>query len=91
MQVKEKSKTDKTVMSGFRGQLMMLQAEQHSSATICGARLFCWVSHVGVKNREGARCRVPNTVRWSNFDRLDPKMGVFLQSTEAIPCGHVFK
>jgi hypothetical protein len=29
------------------------------------------------------------TVRWSNFDRLDPKMGVFLQSTQATPCGHV--
>jgi hypothetical protein len=32
-----------------------------------------------------------HTVRWSNFDRLDPKMGVFLQSTEATPCGHVLK
>ncbi len=30
------------------------------------------------------------TVRWSNFDHLDPKMGVFLQSTVATPCGHVF-
>ncbi len=30
-----------------------------------------------------------STVRWSNFDRLDPKMGVFLQSTEATPCGHL--
>jgi hypothetical protein len=29
-----------------------------------------------------------NTVRWSNFDRRDQKMGVFLQSTEATPCGH---
>jgi hypothetical protein len=28
---------------------------------------------------------VLSTVRWSNFDRLDPKMGVFLQSTEATP------
>ncbi len=26
---------------------------------------------------------------WSNFDRLDPKTGVFLQSTEATPCGHL--
>ncbi len=32
-----------------------------------------------------------NTVRWSNFDRLDSKMEVFLQSTEAIPCGHVLE
>jgi hypothetical protein len=32
-----------------------------------------------------------NTVRWSNFDRLDPKMGVFLQSTEATPCGHLLR
>jgi hypothetical protein len=31
------------------------------------------------------------TVRWSNFDRWDPKMGVFLQSTEATPCGHFLK
>ncbi len=31
------------------------------------------------------------TVGWSNFDRLDPKMGVFLQSTKATPCGHVLK
>ncbi len=32
-----------------------------------------------------------DTVRWSNFDPLDPKMGVFLQSTQATPCGHVLK
>jgi hypothetical protein len=32
-----------------------------------------------------------NTVRLSNFDRRDPKTGVFLQSTEAIPCGHLIK
>ncbi len=32
-----------------------------------------------------------NTVKWSNFDRWDPKMGVFLQSTEATPCGHLQK
>jgi hypothetical protein len=31
------------------------------------------------------------TVRWSNFDPRDPKMGVFLQSTEATPCGHLLK
>jgi hypothetical protein len=31
------------------------------------------------------------TVRWSNFDRLDPKMGVFLQSTDATPCLHALK
>jgi hypothetical protein len=35
--------------------------------------------------------KLTSTVRWSNFDRLDPKMGVFLQSTEATPCGHVLK
>ncbi len=29
------------------------------------------------------------TVRWFNFDRRDPKVGVFLQSTEATPCGHL--
>ncbi len=29
------------------------------------------------------------TVRWSNFDRQDPnEIGVFLQSTEATPCGY---
>ncbi len=26
-----------------------------------------------------------------NFDLLDPKMGVFLQSTKATPCGHLLK
>ncbi len=31
------------------------------------------------------------TVRWSNFDPLDPKIGVFLQSTEATPCGNVLE
>jgi hypothetical protein len=31
------------------------------------------------------------TVRWFNFVRRDPKMGVFLQSTEATPCGHFLK
>jgi hypothetical protein len=31
------------------------------------------------------------TVRWSNFDLWDPKMGVFLQSTEATPCGDPLK
>jgi hypothetical protein len=31
------------------------------------------------------------TVRWSNLDRWDPKMGVFLRSAEATPCGHLFK
>ncbi len=29
------------------------------------------------------------TVRWSNFDRRDPKMEVFLQSTEATPWGYL--
>ncbi len=32
-----------------------------------------------------------STVRLSNFDRQDPKIGVFLQSTEATPCGHILK
>ncbi len=32
-----------------------------------------------------------STVRWSNFDPRDPKMGVFLESTEATPCGHLLK
>jgi hypothetical protein len=32
-----------------------------------------------------------HTIRWSNFDRWDPKIGVFLQSTEATPCGHPLK
>jgi hypothetical protein len=31
------------------------------------------------------------TVRWSNFDHRDRKMGVFLQSTEATPCGHLLE
>jgi hypothetical protein len=34
---------------------------------------------------------IESTVRWSNFDRRDPKMGVFWQSTEATPCGHLLK
>ncbi len=42
-----------------------------------------------VKNR--SELGYGSTVRWSNFDRLDPKMGVFLQSTEATPCGHLLK
>jgi hypothetical protein len=29
-----------------------------------------------------------DTVRGSNFDRRNPKMGVLLPSTEATPCGH---
>ncbi len=33
--------------------------------------------------------RYTNTVKWSDFDRRYPKMGVFLQSTEATPCGHL--
>jgi hypothetical protein len=31
------------------------------------------------------------TVRWSNFDCWHPKIVVFLRSTEATPCGHLFK
>ncbi len=31
------------------------------------------------------------TVRWSNFDCRDPKLGAFLQSKEATPCGHLLK
>jgi hypothetical protein len=31
------------------------------------------------------------TVWWSNFDRWDPKMVIFLQNTEAMPCGHLLK
>jgi hypothetical protein len=34
-------------------------------------------------------CDTASTVRWSNFDRRDPKMGVFLGSTEATTCGHL--
>ncbi len=30
-------------------------------------------------------------VRWSNFDRQNPNMRVFLRSTEATPCGHLLK
>ncbi len=41
-------------------------------------RLFLWYMH-------------ESTFRWSNFDRRDPKIGVFLQSTEATPCGHLLK
>jgi hypothetical protein len=29
-----------------------------------------------------------NTVKWSNFDRRNTKMGVFLRSKKATPCGH---
>jgi hypothetical protein len=32
-----------------------------------------------------------STVRWSNFDRWDPKMAVSLRSIEATPCGHLHK
>jgi hypothetical protein len=32
-----------------------------------------------------------DTVRWSNFDRRNPRMGVLLPSTEATPCGHDLK
>jgi hypothetical protein len=32
-----------------------------------------------------------STVRWSNFERRDPKTGVFLKSTEATPCGYFFE
>ncbi len=35
--------------------------------------------------------RLKCAVRWSNFDLRDPKMGVFLQSTEATPCGHLLE
>jgi hypothetical protein len=38
-----------------------------------------------------AKSKQKRTVRWSNFDRRDPKMGVFLQRTEATPCGHILK
>ncbi len=41
------------------------------------------------ERRTGWPRGIIRTVRWSNFDRLDPKMEVFLQSTEATPCGHV--
>ncbi len=39
------------------------------------------------KNKDGG----VSTVMWSNFERRDPKVGVFLKSTEATPCGHFFK
>jgi hypothetical protein len=32
-----------------------------------------------------------NTDRSSNFEHRDPKVGVFLKSTEATPCGHFSK
>ncbi len=32
-----------------------------------------------------------STIRWSNLDRRDPKMGVFLPRTETTPCGHLLK
>ncbi len=31
------------------------------------------------------------TVRWSNFDRRDPKIEIFLQSTKATPGGHLLR
>ncbi len=40
----------------------------------------------------GSRFVYPSyTVRWSNFERQDPKIGVFLQSTDATPCGYNLK
>jgi hypothetical protein len=38
------------------------------------------------KSEEGGGC-YRQGVRWSNFDIRNPKMGVFLRSTEATPCG----
>jgi hypothetical protein len=32
-----------------------------------------------------------HTVRWSNFQRRDPKVGIFLKSTEATPWGYISK
>jgi hypothetical protein len=50
---------------------------------------LCWetVNEIEGKKRISFDC----TVRWSNFDCRDPKMGVFLQSTEATHCGHHLK
>jgi hypothetical protein len=44
-----------------------------------------------VKTKKKKNISQESTVMWSNFDRLDPKMGVFMQSTEATPCGHLLK
>ncbi len=45
-----------------------------------------WFMHLDVCNESKY-----STVRWSNFDRRDRKMGAFLLSTEATPCGHLLK
>jgi hypothetical protein len=46
---------------------------------------------VFIKLREVSYLGRSYTVRWCNFDRRNPKMGVFLRSTEATPSGHVLK
>ncbi len=46
------------------------------------------VRHEPLKLRQA---REENTVRWSNFDRRNPKLGVFFHSTQATPCGHLLK
>jgi hypothetical protein len=58
----------------------------------CFARLLPLYSS-GIAARPGPPLllALQRTVRWSNFDRRDPKMGVFLQSAEATPCGHLLK
>ncbi len=43
-----------------------------------------------MKNNQNKR-NGNSTVRWSNFDCWDPKMGVFLQITEATRCGLLLK
>jgi hypothetical protein len=48
----------------------------------------CWA--VGTMCPRRHTVRDMRTVMWSNVDRRDQKMGVFLQSTEATPCcGHL--
>ncbi len=45
----------------------------------------------GATRRSNLKFERESTVRWSNFDPRDPKMGVFLQNTEATPCGNLLK
>ncbi len=46
---------------------------------------------ISVTNAKRDICPKKYTVSLSNFDRSDPKMGVFLQSTEATLYGHLLK
>ncbi len=52
------------------------------------ASLYLWIViiHFVQPKSNSSSWNIRTTVRLSNFDRWNPKMGVFLQSTEATPC-----